>query len=540
MQQKSFFYSSFDYIIVGAGSAGSLLANRLSANQKHKVLLIEAGPDSQNFWIRLPIGYYRTMSNPKISRVFATEPSEETSERKINWPRGCVIGGSSAINGLAFIRGQKEDFDDWNSLGARGWGYSEVLPFFRRLENYEGGESQYHGNLGEMRVSDLRNESRCCQAWINAAQEYGLPFNPDFNGETTFGVGSYQLSTTGRWRSSSSAAYLSPVKKRKNLTVLTCSFVKRILFDKTRASGVEWIKGDKIYQATANSEVILSAGTIQSPQILQLSGIGPGELLKAHGIPVILDAPSVGKNLQDHYQMRLVVRLTGSGSLNTACRNPIKLLEWGFKWLVSASGPLTVGAGQVGGAACTKFSEGGRPDVQLFIMPLSLDRAGEPLHKYPGFTAIVWQCHPQSRGKIAIKSANPFDPPKIEPNYFKMPIDRKVMVEGVKILRKIFAQPSFRKLWDIETIPGIEFSTDQEIWEQISKYGTTIYHPVGTCRMGLDEHAVVDPNLKVRGLSGLRVVDASVMPKITSANTNAPTLMIAEKGANIILNSGCH
>ena len=535
MKSQYFNLSSYDYIIVGAGSAGSLIANRLSANPRHSVLLVEAGPISKNFWLKLPIGYYKTMINPKFAREFLTESHPGTAGRQIVWPRGRVLGGSSAINGLVFMRGQKEDFNDWCALGAPGWTYSEVLPFFRRLENFQGGNGQYHGALGEMSVSNLRNDNACCHAWLKAAQEYGLPYNEDFNAHTTYGVGSYQLSITGRWRSSAASAYLLPIMHRSNLTVLTEAFTNRILFRDKRAYGIEWTKNGKVYRAEARSEIILSAGTIQSPQILQLSGVGPKNLLQKFGIPVVVNAPSVGQNLQDHYQMRLVVRLKGGGSLNTESRNPLNIAKWAMEWLLNASGPLTVGAGQVGGGACTKFATNNRPDVQLFIMPLSLDKAGDPLHKFPGFTAVVWQCHPKSRGQVNIVSSNPFEQPKIEPNYFLEKDDRKVMVEGVKILRKIFAQPSFRNLWDTEIIPGAQFTEDQAIWEQITKSGTTVYHPVGTCRMGTDPEAVVDPDLKVRGVLGLRVIDASVMPKITSANTNAPTLMIAEKGTNAIL-----
>lgn len=527
--------SSYDYIIVGAGTAGATLAARLTEDPACRVLVLEGGGSDRNFWLKLPVGYYKAIYNSAFSHLYRSEPDDGINGRQMDCPRGRVIGGSSSINGLVFIRGQHDDFDDWARLGATGWDYNGVLPYFRKLETFSGAPSQYRGAHGPLQISNLRNQNPSCDAWLRAARQLGLPDNPDFNGATTNGVGSYQLTLRGRWRDSAATAFLKPAMKRPNLTVKLRAAVTGVTFEKRRATGVTYRQGGTDHSAVADCEVILSGGSVQTPQLLQLAGIGPAQRLSSLGIKVRHDAPEVGENLQDHIQMRTIVELSERGlSLNDHIRNPVSLAKMGLEWLVKGSGPLSVGAGQVGGAMCTKYAENGRPDIQLFVMPLSVDKPGKPLHAYSGFTTSFWQCHPESRGSIHINSTEPSRDPTIRMNYFEAQRDRDVTLEGLKTLREIYRQPAFRDLWTREVIPGEDQKSDEELMNAIRTHATTVYHLVGTCRMGSDARAVVDPELRVNGVEGLRVVDASVMPKIPSANTNAATFMIAEKAAGII------
>jgi choline dehydrogenase len=527
--------STYDYIIVGAGTAGATLAARLSEDPTCNVLVLEGGGSDRNFWLKLPVGYFKSIYNPAYSHLYRSEPDEGINERRMDCPRGRVIGGSSSINGLIYIRGQHEDFDDWAKLGAQGWNHDAVLPHFRKLETYSGEPSQYRGAHGPLHVSDLRNKNTACDAWMDAARASGLPRNSDFNGATTYGIGSYQLTLRGRWRDSAATAYLKPAMTRHNLTVKLRAHVTGITFDGLRATGVSFRQRGQDQTATTTSEVILCGGAVQTPQLLQLSGIGPVELLKAQGIDVRHAAPEVGENLQDHIQMRTIVELKQRGlSFNDHVRNPFRLAQMGLDWLINGAGPLSVGAGQVGGAIRTKYAKDDRPDVQLFVMPLSVDKPGKPLHRYPGFTTSFWQCHPESRGQIQICSTDPFADPKIRMNYFGVERDLDVTLEGLKAVRDIYQQPEFRGFWSSEVIPGSAHQTDEDLKAAIRANATTVYHLVGTCRMGSDDRAVVDPQLRVQGIDGLRVVDASVMPRIPSANTNSATYMIAEKAAQMM------
>jgi choline dehydrogenase len=526
----------YDYIIVGGGSAGCVLASRLSENGKNEVLLLEAGPEDKNFWIHLPIGYYKTIYNKNISWGYITAPDPNINYRSIFWPRGKVLGGSSSVNGLIYIRGQAEDFNEWEALGNRGWGWQDILPYFKKSENQERGECEYHGSQGPLSVSDIKMKHPLCEAYLNACYEAGIPLNSDFNGPKQLGAGYYQLTTSKGRRISSAVAYLRPALSRKNLCVYTNSLVTKLLIKDNCVYGVEILKNGLRSNIRAHKEVLLCAGAINTPQILQLSGIGDEEFLRELNIKVLHHLPGVGNNLQDHYQVRSVYHCKKPWTLNVTSRNLLWLAKVAIEFALFRRGPLTVGAGQVGVFACSDNTMQ-RPDLQIHFMPFSTDLPGLGLHKFSAFTATVCQLRPQSRGYIKIVSSDPLKAPLIQPNYLFAKSDIEVTLAGIKLMRLIARTPSLLRYIHNEFEPGLTCNSDEDLIAFARHKGTTIFHPCGTCKMGSDSQAVVDTNLKVWGIHGLRVIDASVMPTIISGNTNATVIMIAEKASDMILSA---
>jgi len=526
--------AEFDYVIVGAGSAGCVLANRLSADGKHTVLLLEAGPRDSNIWIHVPIGYGKLFKEKAVNWMYQTEPEPGLNGRQVFQPRGKVLGGSSSINGLLYVRGQHEDYDRWRQRGNAGWGYEDVLPYFKKAENQQRGADQYHGTGGPLPVSDWRHHDPLSEAFVKAAGEAGIAFNPDFNGARQEGAGFFQSTTRRGRRASSAFSYLRPAKHRGNLRIETDALAQRILFEGRRARAVEYRQRGELRTVRARREILVSSGAYNSPQLLQLSGVGPADLLRSHGIDVVLDSPGVGNDLQDHLQVRIVMRCPQRVTLNDIVNHPVRRAMAGVQWAALRRGPLTIAAG-TSGAFFKTSPRLASPDIQIHFIPFSTDRMGEKLHPFSGFTASVCQLRPESRGTLRIKSADPSQPPEIRINYLATETDRRAFIDGIKILRGILAKPALKQYVTEEVYPGAKIVSDDDILAFCRQTGSTVYHPTSTCRMGNDALAVVDQRLKVRGIEGLRVVDASIMPDLMSGNTNAPTIMIAEKASDMIL-----
>ena len=524
----------FDYIVVGAGSAGCVLADRLSASGLHRVLLLEAGPADRNLWIHVPLGYGKLFTNPRYNWLYQSEPEGELNGRQIIQPRGKVLGGSSSINGLLYIRGQREDFDHWRQLGNTGWSFEDVLPDFVQSEDQRRpGAMNCHGRGGPLAVSDIEKHP-LCEAFIDAAEQAGFPRNDDFNGATQEGAGYYQVTCRDARRCSTAKGYLRPALKRANLKVVSEAAATRVLFEGKRAVGVEYRHHGQLFPARASGEVVLSGGAFNSPQLLQLSGVGPGELLRSHGINVHHDMPGVGEDLQDHFQARFNYRCNEPITVNDMMASFPRQVGAVLDYVFRGKGPLTIGAGYAGGFFKTDPALDS-PDVQIHFILFSADAIGQKLHPFPGFLSSVCQLRPQSRGTVRIKSADPAQAPAIQPNYLSAQHDRDVIVAGMKLQRKIMGQAAITRYIDEELNPGPQCQTDEQFLDYARAKGTTIFHPTSTCRMGPDAKAVVDERLRVRGIAGLRVIDGSIMPTVVSGNTNAAIVMIGEKGARMIL-----
>ncbi len=531
--------NDYDYIIVGAGTAGCVLANRLSKDPSKRVLLLEAGKKDDYFWIDIPVGYLYTIGNPRTDWCFETEPEPGLNGRSIGYARGKVLGGCSSINAMIYMRGQKSDFDHWASLGNRGWGWSDVLPIFRRSEDYQHGADDFHGTGGELRVEERRVNWEILDVWREAAEECGIPKIDEFNRGDNFGNAYFQMNQRRGKRWSATRAFLDDIKQRPNLTILTEATVERVTLETTdaglAATGVQILHRGQRQHMTARNEVVLAAGAIASPQLLQLSGIGPVDQLKTHDIAVQHALSGVGQNLQDHLQIRTIYQVANTVTLNQRARWPWGMALMGLEYFLKKTGPLTMPPSQLGAFAKSDPSQRSA-NIEWHVQPLSLDKFGSPLHKYNAITPSVCNLRPSSRGTVSLKTADPLDAPAIAPNYLSTQEDLEVAVAGLKYTRRIMAAPSLAPYNPVELAPGPAITSDEDLQRAAGDLGTTIFHPVGTCKMGPahDDAAVVDDELRVHGIAGLRVIDASIMPTITSGNTNAPTVMIAERGADFI------
>ena len=525
----------FDYVVVGAGSAGCLLANRLSADPGVSVLLLEAGGKDDYPWIHIPIGYLYTMNNPRTDGRFRTEAEPGLNGRALNYPRGKVLGGCSAINGMIYMRGQAADYDHWRQLGLAGWGWDDVLPHFKRHEDFFAGADDMHGAGGEWRIEAPRISWEILDRFRDAAAEIGIPKIEDFNRGDNFGCAYFHVNQRRGIRWTAAKAFLRPIRRRPNLRVVTGALARRIRFEGRRATGLDLTVGGQAATATAAREIVLAAGAIGSPHLLMLSGVGPAAALRDHGVEIVHDLPGVGANLQDHLQLRCIYKVANAVTLNQTANSLLGRLRMGIDYALFRRGPMTMAPSTLGAFARSDPSVE-TANLEYHVQPLSLDRFGEPLHGFPAITASVCNLRPTSRGSVTLRSAAPEDPPAIRPNYLATPEDRRVAADAIRLTRRIMAARAMARYSPSEHLPGDAVDGDEALARAAGDIGTTIFHPVGTCRMGRadDEQAVLDPDLRVRGLSGLRVVDASAMPSITSGNTAAPTMMIAEKGAALL------
>ena len=532
-------FGTFDVVIVGAGTAGCLLANRLSADPNRTVALLEAGGNDDYLWIHVPVGYLYCIGNPRTDWCFSTEPERGLNGRAIRYPRGRVLGGCSSINGMIYMRGQREDYDGWRAgdgHGANpGWGWDEVLPHFKRHEDYYGGADDLHGAGNEWRVEKPRVRWEILDAFRAAAAEQGIPPNDDFNRGSNFGCGYFDVNQRRGIRWTTTKAFLRPALARDNLELLIRTQALRLLFDGRRCFGIEVLRDGERGIVRARGEVLLAAGAVASPQLLQLSGIGPAALLQRHGLEVRHELAGVGANLQDHLQLRMVFKVSGTKTLNTLAASPLSKAGMALQYLFTRSGPLAMSPSQLGAFGFSSAAVT-RPDVEYHVQPLSLDKFGEPLHPFNAFTASVCNLRPTARGTVTIASSDPLAAPRIAPDYLSTPEDRQVAADALRLTRRIVGSPALARFQPQEFRPGLAAQSDDELARAAGDIGTTIFHPVGTAKMGpaADPAAVVDAQLRVHGVERLRVIDASVMPTITSGNTNAPTLMIAEKGAELV------
>jgi choline dehydrogenase-like flavoprotein len=528
---------TYDYIVTGAGSAGCVVAARLSESGRYRVLLLEAGGEDRYPWIHVPMGYGRLFSNPRVNWMYESEPEPELEGRSMYQPRGKVLGGTSSINGMVYMRGNPADYDEWRQRGCTGWDWDSVLPYFKKAEDQERGPDEFHGIGGPLRVSDQPARFELAEHWIAAAIEAGLPANNDFNAGHQEGAGPFQSTTNRRRRWSTAAAYLRPARDRKNLTVATNALATRVAFENGRATGVEYLRNGSRQSARARGEVIVCGGVFNSPQLLQLSGLGPGELLHGLGISVVRDMPAVGADLQDHFYVRLAFRCTKPITLNDVANNPLRKVMAGLQYMLFRTGPLATNGICAGGFARSD-QRLERPDIQLNFSLWSFaerTRKGVYPHPFPGFTVSAVHLRPDARGEVRVKSADPLAPPAIRFNFLKTQYDLQALTAGMRLARKIVDQPALSDYVRDELIPGKDVNTDAEFEAAIRRNGISNLHPVGTCRMGADEGAVLDPRLRVRGVERLRVVDASVMPSVPAGNTNAPSIMIGEKASDMIL-----